>query len=72
MKITKTCMLTRQTNTLDINITPSQLERVNNRHSTGEYIQDIVPNLSAADREFLMTGVVDDIWKQRFLQEEDS
>lgn len=61
-------MLTRQTNTLDINITQEQLDRVNNRHTTGEYIQNIVPNLSSADREFLMTGICDDVWKQKFPQ----
>ena len=69
MKITKTCMLTRQVNTLDIDVTQEQLDRINNRHSTGEYIQDIVPHLSSAHREFLMTGICDDIWNIVFPKE---
>lgn len=64
MLITKKCMLTFEKNSLDIDITESQLFRVNNRHITGEYIQDIVPNLSASEREFLMTGILDETWDQ--------
>ena len=68
MLITKKCMLTFKENSLDINITESQLFRVNNRHITGEYIQDIVPNLSASEREFLMTGILDETWNQHMLE----
>ena len=64
MLITKKCMLTFKENSLDIDITEPQLFRVNNRHITGEYIQDIVPNLSASEREFLMTGILDETWNQ--------
>lgn len=64
MLITKKCMLTFKQNSLDLDITESQLFRVNNRHITGEYIQDIVPNLSPSEREFLMTGILDDTWNQ--------
>lgn len=69
MKITRTCILTRQTNTLDLNITQEQLNRINTRHLTKECIQNIVPNLSSAEREFLITGICDDVWKERFPQE---
>ncbi len=58
-------MLTLKSNTLDLNITQSQLDRVNNRHSTDEYIQDIVPNLSASEREFLITGILEETWQER-------
>lgn len=67
MLITKKCMLTFKENSLDIDITESQLFRVNNRHITGEYIQDIVPNLSASEREFLMTGILDETWNKHML-----
>lgn len=69
MLITRTCMLTHKTNTFDIDITQNQLNRINNRHSTGEYIQDIVPNLSASQREFLMTGICDDVWNERLSED---
>lgn len=62
-------MLTRQTNTLDLDVTQDQLDRISNRHSTGEYIQDIVPNLTPSQREFLMTGICDDIWNRVFPKE---
>lgn len=57
-------MLTFKVNSLNLNITESQLFRVNNRHLTGEYIQDIVPDLSDSEREFLMTGILDETWNR--------
>lgn len=72
MLITKTCILTNRTNTLDIDITQEQLDRVNNRHSTGEYIQNIVPDLSPAHREFLMTGICNDVWNERLSEDNDN
>ena len=65
MLVTKQCMLTLKVNTLDLDITQSQLDRVNKRQSTGEYIQDIVPNLSSSEREFLMTGILEETWQER-------
>ena len=65
MLITRKCILTFKTNTLDIDITQSQLNRINQRHTTGEYIQNIVPNLSSSEREFLMTGILDETWQER-------
>lgn len=65
MLVTKKCILTLRPNTLDLDITQSQLDRVNNRHSTDEYIQNIVPNLSASEREFLITGILEETWQER-------
>ena len=65
MLVTKKCILTLQFNTLDLDITQLQLDRVNNRHLTGEYIQDIVPNLAPSEREFLMTGILEKTWQER-------
>ena len=70
MKITKTCMLTLVQNTLDINITQQQLDRVNARHKTGEYIQNIVPHLNGDEREFLMTGILPKTWDDHLSSEE--
>ncbi len=63
MLVTNKCILTLKSNTLDLDITRSQLDRVNNSHVTGECIQDIVPDLPASEREFLMTGILEDVWE---------
>jgi hypothetical protein len=63
MLVVRKCILTLRSNTLDLDITQSELDRIDNRHSTGEYIQDIVPSLSASEREFLMTGILEDVWQ---------
>lgn len=62
MKITKTSQLTGKIHTLDINITESELMRIENRRTSGELIQRIVPNLPMSDREFLMTGITNEEW----------
>jgi hypothetical protein len=56
-------MLTLRSNTLDLDITQSQLDRINNSYTTGECIQNIVPHLPASEREFLMTGILEDVWE---------
>ena len=66
MYITKTSQLTGVEHTMDINITESELIRIENRRESGELIQNIVPNLSMTDREFLMTGVSNEEWVRMF------
>ena len=68
MKITKTSQLTGKIHTLDINITESELMRIENRRASGELIQRIVPNLPMPDREFLMTGITNEEWIGAFGQ----
>ena len=51
---------------MDLDITFGQLERIENRYETKELIQDIVPNLSKEEREFLMTGITPKEWNQMF------
>lgn len=41
------------------------------RYRQGAYIQECFPYLSAAEREFLMTGTSDEGWKILFGTEED-
>jgi hypothetical protein len=36
----------------------------------GTMVQDAFPNLTAAEREFLMTGITDEEWKKAFPPEE--
>jgi len=66
MRITKRCELTGETNTLDINVTEEQI----NNWMQGELIQNAMPQLSADDREFLMTGMMPDDW-DKLMQPED-
>jgi hypothetical protein len=66
MKVTKRSSLTGKENTMNIDVTPEQLFRIENRMNTTELIQNIVPNLSMSDREFLMTGITNEEWIRMF------
>jgi hypothetical protein len=72
MKVTRTSQHSGVTRTLEIPCTPEQLEEWT---TSRRPIQTIMPNLSAADREFLMTGITqeewDDIFKDDDTDEED-
>ena len=52
MKITRVSPLTGRSTTLDINISDDQLKEWEN----GGLIQDIMPNLTADEREFIISG----------------
>ena len=41
------------------------------RYHQGAYIQDAFPNLSADDREFLMSGISPGGWKRTYGDEDD-
>ncbi len=58
MKITKTDPISGKENTLDIDVTESQLQAWH----AGALIQDVMGHLSADDREFLITGIMPDSW----------
>ena len=62
MMITRTSPFTGITRTKDILVTEDQLAR----WQRGERIQNVMPYLSASDREFIMTGITDDEWDQAF------
>ena len=69
MLITRKSTITGQERTLDLDINPDQLVRIN----TGiELIQNIVPHLSPSDREFIMTGITDEEWDNMFGNIEDN
>lgn len=59
MLITKTSIISGITRTREIDITEDQLRRLGG----AELIQNVVPHLSADDREFLMTGITDGEWE---------
>lgn len=62
MMITRTSPFTGITRTKNILVTEEQLAR----WQSGERIQNVMPYLSASDREFIMTGITDDEWDQAF------
>jgi len=66
MNITKISNLTGIEHTLNINITEDELLRVENRRNSTELIQNIVPNLTMDEREFLMTGITNEEWIRVF------
>lgn len=64
MKIKRTSPITGITRTRDIDVTKEQLVR----WEAGALIQDVMGHLSAADREFIITGITDDEWQRAFTQ----
>jgi hypothetical protein len=68
MLITRISQISKTHNSMELDITYEQLDRVNNRHFTKELIQDIVPNLSKEEREFLITGITPKEWNELFNQ----
>lgn len=62
MLITKVNPMTGNENTLNINITNDQI----NDWQTGTLIQDAMPNITANEREFLISGMLPDGWDELF------
>lgn len=60
MLITKTSLISGITRTRNIAITNKELEA----WQSGMLIQDAMPALSEAEREFVMTGITQDEWQQ--------
>ena len=65
MTITRTSELSGVTRTRDLPITEEQMAIF---QSGGSTIQDIFPQLSSSDREFLKTGITDEEWDATFAQ----
>jgi len=58
MEFTRTSMFSGVTRTRDLCVTEDQVKDWAN----GAMIQDAFPQLSASEREFIMTGVLDEEW----------
>ena len=67
MKITRRSPISGQVNTLEISITQEQL----NAWEGGALIQRAMPNISADEREFIMTGITPTEWDSVFGDERD-
>jgi hypothetical protein len=68
MKIARTNGITGTTSTMEIDITPEQMEEwvTNKQTPGGRLIQDIMPNISPGEREFLITGITPEQWDNMF------
>jgi hypothetical protein len=62
MLITKKSMVSGKSHTMDIDCTEEQLSDWSN----GTLIQDAMPNLTRAEREFIMTGITKEEWELVF------
>lgn len=67
MRIEKRSIYSGKVNTMDLPITDEQLARWQN----GELIQNVMPKLSAAEREFLISGCTPEDWEAMFGSPED-
>lgn len=63
MQITRRSQLTGKTHTRDV---PVDKERMLKYVSGGGLIQEIFPDLSREDREFIRTGITPEEWKEHF------
>ncbi len=63
MIITRRSLVSGLTNSLDINITHQELQRV---EEGNELIQRILPYLDAPEREFIKTGITPEEWTDIF------
>ena len=68
MKISKTSILTGKINTLDIPISEVEYATYLTRDRP---IQEILPNLTVDEREFLISGISQDEWLQAFGKEDE-
>tara|TARA_R110002126_G_scaffold90924_1_gene216595 strand:- start:189 stop:401 length:213 start_codon:yes stop_codon:yes gene_type:complete len=60
MIIAKRSMLTGIINSMDIAVSEEQLQA----WESGELIQEVMPDLTADEREFIMTGTTANDWKE--------
>ena len=66
MNITRVSMLSGVERTLDIPVTDEQLSNWN----SGMLIQDVMPNLTDDQREFIISGITADEWDM-FMDDDD-
>lgn len=68
MQITRRSPLTSRETTLDLPVTQDQLDR----YAAGrELIQDVFPQLTPAEREFIKTGYTVEDWDAMFPEDEN-
>lgn len=63
MEVMRKSDLTGKVNTMRLNVTIEQLDMYANGHGL---LQQIFPNLSTEEREFIKTGITPEEWKATF------
>lgn len=58
MRVQRYSELTGVLHTMELDITVEQLEKF----KAGEKVQNVFPNLSAAEREFILSGITPEEW----------
>ena len=66
MLIERRSPLTGKWNTMELDVTQAQLDEMALPGSQRRYVQDIFPNLSQAEREFIKTGYTPEDWDAMF------
>jgi len=64
MLVYNTSQATGKSNSMEIEVTNEQLQR----WIGGELIQNAMPNLTADEREFIMTGITPEEWDEAFAE----
>ena len=67
MQITRTSMISGNTNTMELNVTQEQLTA----WESGVNIQVAMPQLNAEEREFVKTGMTPTEWNELFGDDEE-
>lgn len=70
MKVSRRSPLTGKVNTMDLDVTQAQLDELKLPGSQRRLVQEIFPNLTPAEREFLLTGYTQEDWEFMFPPEE--
>ena len=63
MKIERKSILSGEIGTMELDVTEAQMVRF---YSGNELVQNIFPNLSSKDREFLISGMLPIEWSTTF------
>jgi hypothetical protein len=66
MLITRTSSVTGQIHTMDLPVTWEQFDK----WESGALIQEAFPHLTAGEREFILTGITPEEWKEVFGDED--
>ena len=66
MRVTRVSSLSHKVNQMYLDVTGEQIER----WVAGELVQDVMPNLTPEEREFIMTGITPEEWDESFLVDE--
>ena len=67
MEIRRISIFTGQEHTMDLAVTEDQLNLI----SSGARIQNVLPHLTAEEREFLITGTTSEEWDKYLPQDEE-